>query len=749
MIDTRAAGDVLSGAFQRGTDALLETEGLRLVAAMGIKVPRHLLVRDSGEVAETGMLGSERVVVKVVSPEILHKSDVGGVAVVVNEAGAVREAIQAMEKRLGAFPIACFTVNEFIDYDRSPGSELLLGLRWTDDFGPVVSFGAGGIYAEFLASSFKEGCDVAIFSHAVSGRDDVRARLARVTVGGLAAGELRGQKPRIDFESLVAPIERFFELGRTFMPEPLLECEINPLVITPSGLVALDILAKLRRQAPPLAALPRPIAKIGRLLRPRSAVVIGVSERLNPGRMIVNNLLRRGFDREKLFIVKPGTEEIDGCRCFPDIGSVPGTPDMIVLSIDAAQASAAVVEIIEKRKGESIVLIPGGLEEKAGSERIVVRMREALAASRASEWGGPVINGGNCLGIRSLPGRYDTTFIPEHKLPVPAGDPSPIAIISQSGAFAVAQASKLPGVNPRYSITLGNQMDLTVGDYLTYLKDEQDVELFAVYVEGFRPLDGLRFLEAADEITRSGRNVLLYRAGRTSAGREASASHTASIAGDYAVTRELAAAAGVIVVEDLSAFEALVRLFSLLRKKRVSGRRLGAVSNAGFECVAIGDNIGRFTLASFEPTTEDRLRSVFSRARIDSVVDLHNPLDLTPMTGDLAYEEVVRAIVEDEGVDVAVVGCVPLTAALNTLEPGDGHAEDLRRDDSVVSRMARLHRESVKAWVVVVDAGPRYDPMAHALEASGVPTFRSADRALAMFNIYCDARLRLGQVERV
>ena len=207
--------------------------------------------------------------------------------------------------------------------------------------------------------------------------------------------------------------------------------------------------------------------------------------------------------------------------------------------MDAAQASAALVEIIEREKAESVVLIPGGLEEKAGSEAIVARMHAALARSRSSAWGGPVINGGNCLGIRSVPGRYDTTFIPEYKLPVPKGEPSRLAIISQSGAFAVSKASKLSAVNPKYSITLGNQMDLTVGDYLTYLKDDAGIDLFAVYVEGFRPLDGLRFLEAAREIASQGRTVILYRAGRTPAGAQASASHTASIAGDYAVMRAL------------------------------------------------------------------------------------------------------------------------------------------------------------------------------------------------------------------
>jgi acyl-CoA synthetase (NDP forming) len=375
----------------------------------------------------------------------------------------------------------------------------------------------------------------------------------------------------------------------------------------------------------------------------------------------------------------------------------------------------------------------------------VARMGAALAQSRRSAWGGPVINGGNCLGIRSVPGRYDTTFIPEYKLPVPKGAPSRLAIISQSGAFAVSKASKLGTVNPRYSVTLGNQMDLTVGDYLTYLKDDAAIDVFAVYVEGFRPLDGLRFLQASRAITAQGRTVILYKAGRTPAGAQASASHTASIAGDYAVMRGLCTGAGVVVAESVDDFEDLVVLFSGLGRRRVSGWRLAAVSNAGFECVAIADSLGRFTLPPFGPESAGTLEAIFVRSRIDKVVDVHNPIDLTPMTGDDAYADTVRALLDDTEYDAVVVGIVPLTAALNTLPPGDGHREDLARPDGIVARLAALRRDGGKPWVVVVDAGAIYDPMARALEAVGIPTFRTADRALRLLNVYCAERLRAAE----
>jgi len=743
-IDCARIRSVIDSARARGSSVLLETEGLELLEALGIAAPAHVFVRSAEEVEAVDLapLGGERVVVKVISPEILHKSDVGGVAVAPGDRAAVAAVVRDMASRLGERPIVGFTINQFARYDGGLGSELILGLRWTEDFGPVVTLGAGGIYTEFLAAHLRPGVEVGIFSPEASCEGDIREALTRLAAGKLATAGLRGQPPRVDAGTLVDAVGRFTALAREFAPQDIVEAEINPLVVAGEQLLALDILVKLGTGAAPTRTA-RPLAKLRHLLEPRSAAIIGVSEKLNPGRIILNNLVREGFDTSRLYVVKPGSETIAGCRCVPDIASLPEKVDLFILAISAAQTPGAVTEIVEGRRAESIIVIPGGLEEKAGTEAIVGRMRGALAAARASDWQGPLINGGNCLGVRSLPGRYDTMFIPEYKLPVPAGDVSPVAFVSQSGAFAVARMSKLGAVNPKYAITLGNQMDLTVGDYLAYLKDDPTIEIFAVYVEGFRPLDGLAFLQAAREITAGGRTVLLYRAGRTAAGAKASASHTASIAGDYTVTRELARAAGVVVADSLSDFEELVRLFTFLRGKHAGGTRLGAISNAGFECVAFADNLGRFDLPPFDEATAGRLQATYREVRIDSVVDVHNPIDLTPMTGDAAYEAVVRTVLEAGNVDVGIVGCVPLTAALNSLPKGEGHRDDLARADSIACRLVRLREELPKAWVAVVDAGARYDPLVAALEAGRVPTFRTADTALRLFNVFVGERLRV------
>lgn len=748
MFDEKRISQILSAAFERRDSILLETDGFEILRALGFKTCASRFVRDAQEARDAvgNSFSGDQVVVKVVSPDILHKSDVGGVAIVANEPEAIALTIEAMALRLRGNNLAGFTVNQFVTYDAALGGELLLGLRRTDDFGPVVTVGAGGVYTEFLAENFKPGRDVAIFSCELTEAEAVGPALCETAITRLITNPPRGQPPRLRLDQLVAATNRLLWLGREF-GHLISEFEINPLVIADGELIALDVLVKLGH-APEISGAKRPVEKIKYLLEPRACAVIGVSETLNPGHVIVKNLLREGFDRTRLYIVKPGTESLEGCRCYPDIASLPERVDLLVVSVAAAQVPETVAQIIETRKAESIVVIPGGLEEKRGGELLAARMHAALAAARETDWRGPVINGGNCLGIRSRPGRCDTMFIPQHKLstsmgPVSTMLQSPVALISQSGAFGLAKADRLAGINAKYNITLGNQMDLTVGDYLTYLKDDAELQVFAIYVEGFAPLDGAKFLKAAEEISARGKTVVLYRAGRTPAGAKASASHTASIAGDYAVTRALARHAGVVVAESLADFEGLTQLFTFLLGKKVTGRRLGAISNAGFECVVFADNLRNFSLPTFGERTTQRLRAVFERCRIHQVVDAHNPLDLTPMADDAAYEQAVRALMEDENVDVGIVGCVPMTPALNTLTRGERHHEDINREDSVVQRLLRLNEEIAKPWVAVVDAGVLYDPMAARLEGAGIPTFRTGDRALRLFDVFCEAKTRL------
>jgi acyl-CoA synthetase (NDP forming) len=743
-IDAGRVQEVVAWARREGRRRLLEPEARELLRALGIEVPRAAFVPFGGRVgvADLAELRTDRVVVRVVAEAIAHKTERGGVAVVARRPAAVELAIEEMAARLRDVELAGFLVAERVEHQTTLGGELLLAARWTRDLGPIVAVGGGGIHAEGLAGDLLPDRRLAVLSPRLTRPAELQAVLSEPAAVRFAAESQRGRPPLLRLDALSEVVTRLLGFADRFMPAEVEELEVNPLAVTPTGLVALDVLVTLaepRSEAP--APVPtRPTWKLPRLLEPRSLAIAGVSSAENPGRTILRNVLRDGFDPGAVTVVKPGVETIDGCRCVPTIEALPGKVDLFVVALAADPAASLVAELIERDLAETLIVIPGGLEEKAGGEALAARMRVALAESRRRPDGGPLVNGGNCLGIRSRPGRYDTIFIPESRLAGPSGRPAPLAIVAQSGAFALSRLSRLEGLDPKYVVSVGNQMDLTLGDYVEHFADDPEIAVVGAYLEGFAALDGLRTLAAARRITDRGGAVVLYRGGRTRAGATASSSHTAAIAGDAALAAALARQAGVVVAETIDEFDDLVGLFTRLHGRTVRGRRLAAMSNSGFECVAIADSLGDLELAEFDESTTARLATILRGAGAGDVVDVHDPVDLTPMADDTAFADAAAAILASDRVDVAVIGNVPFTPTLRAVgEQGvDG---SLVEPGTVGGRLVELWRQTDKAWVTVVDAGARYDPLARSLEAAGIPTFRTVDRAMRGLGRMVEARL--------
>jgi acyl-CoA synthetase (NDP forming) len=750
---------VLERAEKDGRSFLLEPEVYEILKDAGIAVPRHVFV-PAGQAPrrrEVEALGSAEVVVKIVSPLVIHKSDVGGVAFAKANAAAVSRTCAAMLRTvLARTPAASrqavresvrgFLLVEKVAFDNAGfGSEILLGLRNSPDFGPVLTMGSGGLDVEYMNARLKEGRAVAIASAHLLDRPKAQKILEPLTFYGKLAAEFRGRQALVAPKVLVDTLLRFRDLAAAFSPYSeetpfvLEEAEVNPFVVRRGRLVPLDGVCRFSRAK--AAPSSRPVEAVGRLLKPASIGIIGVSEKMNIGHVILNNILKGGFDPARVTVVKPGLETIEGCRSVPTVAAMPGTVDLFVLTLAADQCYDVMKDLVDHGKARSVILIAGGMGEKEGGASIEDRLRSLLAEGRRAGRTTPVVNGGNCLGVVSKPGRYDTLFIPDYKLPRPATAGSAMAMVSQSGAFMICRMSKMPELEPVYSVSLGNQLDLTASDYLNYLKDDPAIRTLCVYMEGFKPGDGLAFARAVSEITASGRQVLVYKAGRSPEGRTATSSHTASVAGEYGVFKAVCAQAGAIVADDLFEFESFMKGLVRLEGREVRGRRVGLVSNAGFECVMMADNLGdggRLELARFAPETHERILAALRPLGIDRLLDVHNPLDVTPVADDAAFAESARAFIEDPGVDCAVISNVPLTKAQQTLPPGEGHAEDLTRPGGFAARTIEVFRSTRKPVVVNIDSGALYDPLAAHLEKAGIPVFRRADEALRFLRTYVD-----------
>jgi acyl-CoA synthetase (NDP forming) len=747
----RSALDLLRQA-EAERRPLLEHEVYALLAEAGVGVPAHRLVATADDVdAEScDTIAAEQAVVKVVSPEILHKSEVGGVRVCPNTVNEVRRAVAAVlsAARLGA-PGARLTgalVTERVRFRGGWGRELLGGFRHDPAFGPVVVLGIGGLDTELLLDALRPERAKLILSAADFDADAVRAALGRTLVGAALLGRIRSApEPALSEDRVLALVQALGALAvrfAGFAPEAglgLAELEVNPFVVRDGRLVAIDGLARWHRPAPLPAA--RRIDRLRHLLAPHSAVVIGASaEAVNPGRVILRNLATGGgIAKQRVWAIHPRAQEIDGCRAFRSARELPEAADLAVVSVPAEHAAQAVLQLVEERRARSVTLIPGGFAETEGGRATEARLRAAIDGAHREPDGGVLVNGGNCLGVISDPGGYSTFFIPPHKLPLRAALARNLAAVSQSGAYLVRLISNLEGVvRPRYAVSFGNQIDVTVSDYLEYLEADAETRVFAVYLEGFQPGDGARFGAAARRITASGRPLLLFKAGRTPAGSAAARSHTAAAVGDYDVCRELVEASGVRVCESLDEFEDLIVAFTLLDGRVARGRRVAVVSNAGFECTVAADALQGLALAALAPETREQLAALVPAG----VIDVHNPLDLTPTTNSERFAAAVAAILDDPGVDALVVAGVPATPFLENLEAGPGHDEDVSRASSLPRRLIGLFNAARKPMVFSVDAGERYDAGVRLMRRAGLPCFRRVDRATRALAAVVGAALR-------
>jgi acyl-CoA synthetase (NDP forming) len=629
---------------------------------------------------------------------------------------------------------------------------LRIGIERSREFGMVISAGPGGIDAELAGAGSGRQADGVYAAAALAGGDDFLALTRRTLAyrrmalrSGPAASAALDKALAACFAALLE-IARAGEQTSTAQAARALASLSFDATWDGQRLVALDASAALGDLPP--ARHPRPIEKIDRLLHPRSIGIIGVSAGgMNFGRIILRNLMGSGYQRERLTIIRAGETEIDGVRCVASLRALPGKLDLLIVAVAADAVYALVDEIIATDSVEAVMLIPGSLGETRKSREPAAALAQRINDAHAGG-AGPVFLGANCLGVVSHPGSYDSWFIPLERLPKPSKKAERNSVmLSQSGAFMITRISQNPWLDPRYMLALGNQTDLTHGDFLRYFCERPEIETIGIYVEGFRDLDGLDFVRAVRAAVRAGKQVVVYKAGRTAAGAGSVMGHTASVAGDPTCFDSVVSHAGAIVARDLSDFDDLFHIAGDLHAKRIGGARLGAISGAGFEAVAMADSIAteglELTMGTLAPATVAKVEEVLAARRLDALVEVRNPIDINPGADDEAHLLIVEAFLDDPEIDAVVVGLDPTAPSVRALaesklRPG----YDISDPKSTVNLMPALVARHDKPVIGVVDGGDLYDTMAGALMDRGVCVFRNSARATSALARYVAARLQ-------
>ncbi|NMM05624.1 CoA-binding protein [Polaromonas sp.] len=632
-----------------------------------------------------------------------------------------------------------------------PAVELLLSLNNTREFGMVISAGLGGLDAKLANGNFrKDRATVYAATKLTDAEDFLRLfkrtfayqKLAKVAKRASVA--LPDQQLQACFDEVLALANNFSQ-GNLQSSFVLRRLELNPVHVGDQLKVQA---AHCEFDLPSTGRLRRPLHKIDKLIHPASIGIVGVSATsMNFGRIILHNLIGSGYGKDRLTVIRPGETEIDGVKCVASLKELEYKLDLLIVAVAASAVYALVDEIIETDSVESVMLIPGSLGETQASREPAAALADRINAAHGKPGGGPIFLGANCLGVVSHPGAYDSWFIPLERLPKPQKKPERNSVmLSQSGAFMITRLSQNPWLDPRYMLALGNQTDLTHGDLLDYFASLPDVQTLGIYIEGFKDQDGLAFAQGVRKAVLAGKQVVVYKSGRTGPGVAGVLGHTASIAGDATLFESVLRQAGAIVAEDFNSFDDLFYIAGALHERKIGGGRLGAISGAGFEAVGMADSIDSDNFAmqmcALAPDTVKQVEEILVAKKLNALVEVRNPIDINPGADDEAHLQIVQAFLQDPNIDAVVVGLDPTAPSVRALQvsrlrPGF----DISDPNSTVHLMPPLVQRNDKPVIAIVDGGQLYDAMCAALMDQGVCVFRNCARGTRALVRYIEARL--------
>jgi 3-hydroxypropionyl-CoA synthetase (ADP-forming) len=660
------------------------------LAPYGFRRPPSHLAKTEDQAAElAGRIGFP-VALKIASPDILHKTDLGAVVLGLQTEGAVRTAfrsiLRSVSERAPKARIEGICVEEMV----SKGFEIIIGLKRDPQFGPVIMFGLGGVFTELLE-------DVSFRTLPIT-RDDAAAMVDE-TRGARVLKGYRGQKP-VSSDLLVDLLLQTGRLGLE-LGDSLESVDLNPIVVWENEHRVLDAKVVLTDgyAAGTGGALP-PVFRavdtshLDAFFTARSVAVVGASA--TPGKIgyaVLESLA--AFDYQgTVFPVNPGRDTIMNLKTYPTLASIPEQVDLVVCLVDLAMVPDLIRECAARGTHNLIVVSGGGKE--LGGDRAAV---EAEARRLARELDVRII-GPNCIGVFDGITRLDTFFQPQSRMTRPSS--GKVAMASQSGTVGIAFLEDMASVGMSKFVSYGNRADVDEADLLSYLADDPATGVIALYVEGFE--NGRAFLDTATAATTR-KPVVVYKSGRNPAAAKAALTHTGFLAGSYKVVEGVFRQAGVIGVDSYEELVAVSKALAL--QPRAAGPRVAMVGNGIGTTVQALDILAAngLQLATLSAATLEYLNGVYPSFYIVS-----NPLDVTGSGSSADYEIGIQALLDDPGVDIVMPWLV---------------FQDVPLNDDIPQKLSRLSRGATKPILCGATGGGYTHRMAAAIEAEGVPLFHS------------------------
>jgi len=672
---------------------LPEDIGKALISQYGMKIPPGKRVTHTNELRTVTRELGYPLVVKVMAPDLIHKSDRGAVKVGIEKYSTLQRETETL---WDLFPGVPLLVERMV----KPGVEMILGL--TDDplFGPNLMIGLGGILTELFE-------DV-VFLVLPATREEVWQSLKSLKGFKILTG-FRGS-PVFDIDKIVDGIIGVaqFGLDAAGYYESM---DVNPIMVNEDGVTALDVKILLRSQYNPMVKekYPYDVKSLDRFFTPRSIAVIGASAVPGKsGNVVIRNILANGYEG-KLYLVNPRGGEILGLPVETSFASLPEGIDLAIVALPAKETLQALQECAAKGL-RHVVLVAGGFAEV--DEYGADLQREIIDFIREN---GIRVIGPNTSGHISTPHRFSSSLFPLGKI-----RRGKVSYLAQTGNFAThTMRYILTGEHFGVArvIGLGNKIDVEESEVLEYLANDPETQAILIYLESIkRPR---QFLETAKKVTHH-KPVVMLKGGITEAGKEAAVAHTAAMASKDRLVEGMLRQAGIVRITNYTHLILAGKALSMVPLPK--GNRVSFLTPSGAMLVILSDlctNLG-LEVPELEEETRQRLQEISP-----PYIRMRNPVDIWATASvkgvEWGYREGMEAVLKDPNID-AVVPILMLTK--ETGIPSYSFIIDL----------AKKYPE--KPILVTFSGEKEYmEECKEFLETKGVPTFPEIEQPFEILSI--------------
>ncbi|HEV3108964.1 MAG TPA: acetate--CoA ligase family protein [Candidatus Binataceae bacterium] len=626
-MDRTAIAEVLAAVKAEGRTSLTAPQAKAVCDACAIRIPREGLATSAKQAVEIADAIGYPVVMKIVSPEILHKTEAGGVIANLTKAAEVRSAHKTIISNAKAYAPSARLLGVQVQQMVKGAHEVIVGAVTDPSFGKLVAFGMGGVLVEVLK-------DVT-FRLAPTPHEE-----ALTMISGIGAAEiLRGVRGAagVDQEALASLICSVSQLVDEF-PE-ISEVDLNPVFAGKDGAIAADV--RIIVDFNPAAPRFRPsqaeiVSAMNRIMRPDSVAVIGASaEDGKIGNSVMRNLIDGGYQGE-IYPIHPRLEEVLGKKAYPSVKDIAGPVDVAVFAIPARAVAGALAECGEKQVAGAI-LIPSGFAETGNQDL----QDEVVAVARKYNLR---LMGPNIYGFYYTPKNLCATFC------TPYNVKGKVALSSQSGGvgMAIVGFSRSAKMGVSAIVGLGNKSDIDEDDLLDFFEQDDATQAIAMHFEDLK--DGRAFAQAAARVSKK-KPVIALKAGRTAMGARAARSHTAALAGDDRVYEDVLRQSGVVRARSLNDLLQFARCLPILPTPK--GENVVIITGAGGSGVLLADACTdwRLQLMAMPPDLDEAFKKFIPPFGASG-----NPVDITGGEPPTTYRNTIALGLEDARIHALILG---------------------------------------------------------------------------------------------